>query len=148
MAYSDLIIEIKKDESFRAKPYKCSEGFLTIGYGTKLPLNTYEKTLVKDENSITEFEADGLLKYRLENAIRELNNNKGSTIKTLSERRKEVVYNMVYQLGVKGILGFKKMWLAIEAGNYALAADEMKDSRWYYQTPARAKCLINKMIEG
>jgi hypothetical protein len=35
------------------------------------------------------------------------------------------------------------MWTALEAKDYARAADEMRDSRWYYQTPKRAQKLIN-----
>jgi GH24 family phage-related lysozyme (muramidase) len=58
MSFSDLISEIKKDEGFRAKPYKCSEGFLTIGYGSKLPLNNTELASVKDPNNLTEEEAE------------------------------------------------------------------------------------------
>jgi lysozyme len=148
MAYSDLIREIKKDEGFRAKPYKNILGFWTVGYGTKLPLNHDEKELVKDETNITEFEADSLLKSRLEKAIAELNSIKGLLVNSLSESRREVIYNMCYQLGFNGILGFKKMWQTIETGNYAHASDEMKDSKWYYQTPLRAKKLIDKMIKG
>jgi lysozyme len=109
MAYSDLIRQLKKDEEFRAKPYKDILGYETIGYGTKLPLTEHEKTLVLNENNLRESEACMLFIYRLEKAMRELNN-KGSIIKTLSERRKEVICNMLYQLGVKGILNFKKMW--------------------------------------
>ncbi|MDR2341455.1 MAG: hypothetical protein LBD84_00230 [Campylobacteraceae bacterium] len=82
-------------------------------YGTKLPLNTYEKRVAKDENNITEFEADTLSKYHLKRTVTELNDNKGSVIKTLSERRREAIYNMSYQLGAKCILNFKNMRLAI-----------------------------------
>jgi hypothetical protein len=80
-----------------------------VGYDTKLPLNHDEKELVKDETNITEFEADLLLKSRLEKAMTELNFVKGSFIKSLSESRREVAYNMCYQLSVKGILGSKKI---------------------------------------
>ena len=33
---------------------------------------------------------------------------------------------------------FKKMWKALEGGNYGDASDEMLDSRWAAQTPERA----------
>jgi lysozyme len=144
---SDLIREIKKEEGFRAQKYKDTLGFETVGYGTKLPLNEIEKRLVKDPENLTEREADKLLQLRLESAMRELNEAK-PIVRILSSNRKVVIYNMLYQLGFNGILKFKKMWLAIENGDYGGAADEMKDSRWYLQTPARAKRLINKMLEG
>jgi lysozyme len=148
MNYSDLIIEIKKDEGFRAKPYKCSEGFPTIGYGTKLPLNEIEKTFVKNPDNITELEADKLLSFRLEKSIKLLESEAGHIISKLSDARKKVIYNMLYQLGIKGVLNFKKMWTALEAKDFAKAADEMKESRWFNQTPKRAGRLINRMLEG
>ncbi|MDR2099272.1 MAG: glycoside hydrolase family protein [Campylobacteraceae bacterium] len=148
MALSDLIKQIKNDEQFRARRYLDSEGYPTIGYGTKLPLSAQEIALVSDPENLTEEEADKLLFSRLSAMMKELNAVKGEVIEKLSDNRKEVIYNMLYQLGVKGLLGFKRMWLALEAGDYAKAADEMKDSKWYYQTPARAKRLIDKMLEG
>lgn len=33
-----LIEEIKQEEGFSGTVYKCTEGFDTVGYGTKLPL--------------------------------------------------------------------------------------------------------------
>jgi GH24 family phage-related lysozyme (muramidase) len=103
MAYSDLIRQLKKDDGFRAKPYKDILGFWTVGYDTKLPLNHDKKELVKNETNIIEFGADLPLKLRLEKAMAKLNSAKGSVVKTLSERRKEAIYNMIYQLGVKGL---------------------------------------------
>jgi lysozyme len=148
MAYSDLIREIKADEGFRAKVYLCSEGFPTIGYGTKLPLSDEEKGFLKDEFNITKEEADTLLKLRLEQSIRELNQLRGTIIETLSESRREVVYNMVYQMGSKRANEFYKMWKALELKDYKTAADEMKKSRWYKQTPDRVEKLMEKMRNG
>ena len=64
---------------------------------------------------------------------------------TLTQSRQEVLFNMAYQLGVNGLLKFKNMWSAIEARDYNKAADEMLDSRWYTQTPNRAKKLSDIM---
>ncbi|MDR2081594.1 MAG: hypothetical protein LBP54_06900 [Campylobacteraceae bacterium] len=55
---------------------------------------------------------------------------------------------MLYNMGTKNLLEFRRMWTALERADYAKAADEMKDNRWYYQVGDRAKRLINKMIEG
>jgi lysozyme len=148
MGYSELIREIKDDEGYRNMAYKCSEGYLTIGYGTKLPLSDVEKTLVKDSENVNEAEAELLLSFRLEKSINELKKAKGWVIDTLTPKRREVIFNMLYQLGHINLLAFKKMWVALEAGNFHKAADEMKDSKWYNQTPVRAKRLVNKMLEG
>ena len=47
--------------------------------------------------------------------------------------------NMSYQLGVTGLLGFRKTLALLEQGRWAEAADQALQSRWAQQTPARAK---------
>lgn len=46
---------------------------------------------------------------------------------------------MSFQLGLNGLLGFKKMLRALEIGDYAGAKREALDSEWAKQTPERAK---------
>jgi lysozyme len=55
---------------------------------------------------------------------------------------------MAYQMGVVGVLKFKKMLLAIKDKNYALASHEMLDSTWAIQTSNRAKELAAQMKGG
>ena len=125
-----LIEMIKKHEGFRGMPYNDSLGFPTIGYGTKLP--------------ITEEEAELLLKHRLDEKILKLSEKEPFYLE-LPEKAQEVVANMAYQMGVGGVLKFKKMWAALKEGDYKKAANEMLDSRWAKQTPNRAKELAEIM---
>lgn len=46
--------------------------------------------------------------------------------------------SMAYQLGVSGLLNFRKMLAALESGDRLQAAAEALDSRWARQTPSRA----------
>jgi lysozyme len=62
--------------------------------------------------------------------------------------RQGVILNMAYQLGVDGVLGFKKFIAAVERGDYEKASVEMLDSLWADQTPARAKRLSVQMKIG
>ena len=41
-----LIEDIKQEEGFKGTVYKCTEGFDTIGYGTRLPLSKEESELI------------------------------------------------------------------------------------------------------
>ena len=59
------ILMIKRWESFRSKPYLCSAGVATIGYGTTFYPDGRRVTL--DDRAITEVEALVLLKYMLSN---------------------------------------------------------------------------------
>ena len=55
---------------------------------------------------------------------------------------------MAYQLGVEGVMKFKKMIAALQNGDYDRAADEMADSLWAKQTPSRAQRLMTLMRIG
>ena len=124
-----LIDDIKQEEGFKGIVYKCTEGFDTIGYGTRLPLS--------------EKEAEMILEYRLNILKGKLS----SSLYMLDIDKKawDILYNMVYQMGVKGVLNFKNMIKALEAKDYKRAGDEMLDSKWAKQTPARANRLSKAM---
>ena len=124
-----LIEDIKQEEGFKGTVYKCTEGFDTIGYGTRLPLS--------------EKEAEMILEHRLNI----LKGNLSSSLDMLDIDKKawDILYNMVYQMGVKGVLNFKNMIKALENKDYKKAGDEMLDSKWAKQTPARANRLSKAM---
>ena len=124
-----LIDDIKQEEGFKGIVYKCTEGFDTIGYGTRLPLS--------------EKEAEMILEYRLNI----LKGTLSSSLYMLDIDKKawDILYNMVYQMGVKGVLNFKNMIKALEAKDYKRAGDEMLDSKWAKQTSARATRLSKAM---
>ena len=127
---SRLIESIKIHEGFSGEVYQDTLGFDTIGYGTKLPLSKSE--------------AEAILEMRLRAKITELKMRK-PIVKELSEERRQILAEMSYQLGVNGVVRFKKMWIAIEEGNYETARKEMLDSRWFNQTPSRARELADRM---
>ena len=58
---------------------------------------------------------------------------------------KEVIINMVYQIGEGGVSKFKNMWKALDSEDYGEASFQMLDSKWAKQTPARAGKLAGKM---
>ncbi len=130
MNLNRVIDSLKQEEGFDGMPYEDKLGIPTIGYGTKLPL--------------TEEEAALLLKHRLDKKILEISE-KEPFFLDLPQKAQEVIANMAYQLGVGGVLEFKKMWAALKKGDYQKAADEMLDSKWATQTPNRAKRLAEIM---
>lgn len=124
-----LIDYIKQEEGFKGVVYKCTEGFDTIGYGTKLPINEEEATL--------------LLEYRLNktraNLLSSLYNY------DLPNEVWDILLNMSYQLGVGGVLKFKKMLEALKNKDYVEASKQGMDSLWAKQTPNRAKRLMDRL---
>ena len=128
-----IIEDIKEEEGFRGIPYNDHLGYPTVGYGTRLPL--------------TEEEAELLLKHRLEKMQKELNRRIKESYGNvaLPDEVWEILDHMAYQMGVSGVMGFKKMLGAIIKGNYRLASQEGMDSRWANQTPNRARRLMDRL---
>ena len=54
---------------------------------------------------------------------------------------------MCYQMGLSGVLKFKRALAAMEIKNWEMAADEMLDSLWARQTSRRANELAD-LIRG
>ena len=142
----DAIEQIKSDEGFSAVEYICPTGHPSIGYGTKLPLTKEEKELICYKKAeITEVQAGLLLTYRLNKSINSIQKAKPA-YNTLDYARQNVIQNMMYQIGVTGVLKFQNMWKAIEAKNFCEASLHMLDSKWYReQTPKRAFRLAMEM---
>lgn len=127
-----------RHEGIRYKAYKDSEGFWTIGVGHKLP--AYTPRVMTLEEVMTQLDAD------IDEA--EAGARNFDWYYTLSGVRQAVIVEMVFQLGFYGVSKFKNMILAIIDKDFNKAADEMKDSKWYRQTPKRCDELSEIMRRG
>lgn len=125
---------IKKHEGFSGVPYKDTEGYDTIGYGTKLP--------------ITRAEAELLLRSRLDETPPEMLHALVYNYSTIDGTRRAVLRDMLYNLGYSGLLQFRKMRAAIERLDFDAAADEMLNSKWAGQVKGRATELAAMMRAG
>lgn len=130
--------ELIKEEGLSLSCYKDSLGNFTVGVGhlLKSPCET-----------ITLEYAGKLLKEDIKIAIDSLRKNV-PVFSELDNVRQYVLISMAFNLGIKRLLSFKKMLLALESKNYEVAAKEMKDSLWYRQVKGRAEKLINLMKKG
>lgn len=117
----ELVESIKESEGFKGVVYKCTEGFDTIGYGTRLPI-------MKEEAAL-------LLEYRLKAFVKELEQRE-PFVNKLPLDKQEILAEMAYQMSVGGLMKFKGMWKALKAFDYVTASEEMLDSLWYRQMHA------------
>lgn len=147
---------IKHWEGLRSKPYRCSSGKLTIGYGRNIqdnpltaeeyrkifPLYTISEAMKLIYNGINEHQADLLLQTEIQKNRRLLMQNKWYC--ELSYNRKLVMQDMCYNLGYAGLKAFRKMIKAIKKEDYQLAADEIINSKYYNQVGKRAEsnCFV------
>ena len=122
-------------EGLRTKPYLDTVGKLTIGYGRNL-----------DDVGITPEEAKQMLRNDISEAIKQLETL--TVFSKLDEVRRAVLIDMTFNLGFAGVLKFKKMWQAVESGNFDKAADEMLNSKWAAQVGRRAMRLSDMMRSG
>lgn len=135
MITDSLIGRVKLHEGKRNFPYRCTAGKLTIGYGRNL-----------EDVGITDEEAEYLLMHDLEKAEKEAS--KLDCYKKLNQGRKDILIEMVFNLGYPRLCGFKKMIQALDRGDYDKAADEMLDSKWARDVGERAKTLAYFMRIG
>ena len=126
---------LKRDESLRLKPYTDSTGHLTIGWGYNL------------DNGIPREIADRLLDIKLNEAVADVASYLPWSL-ALAEPRRDVLANMTYNLGIHGLLGFRRALAAMQAGDFETASAEMLDSQWAQQVGPRAHRLAAQMRTG
>ena len=131
MALTDLVAaDLRSDEGWRESVYQDHLGFWTIGYGFLVD--------ARKQGRIPKEVADYWLAHEIDRVDTRLSNAL-PWYESAPEPIQRALMNMGYQLGVSGLLRFRRTLSLIEAGKYEDAADEALRSRWADQTPNRAK---------
>ena len=136
--------EIEADEGCKYETYRCSEGYPTAGIGHLLTEwdEEYSEpigTAVSEEQVQKWFEKD------VQTAINDCQDI-FNDFDSLPEDIQHVLINMAFQLGGPRLSKFKRMIAAVEVEDYREMSLEMKDSRWFKQTPNRAQRLIDRVV--
>ncbi len=144
----NLIEQLKEHEGFRGSYYLCTAKKKTIGYGRNVDDNPLPDYLCRDfdKEPMTEDEAEELLIDDVNKVATQLA--KKYPIKHLSTARQAVLINMAFNLGVNGLMEFKKMLQAIKDKDYYEAAIQMLDSKWARQVGSRSDDLAEQMLTG
>jgi len=131
-----LYEQLTRDEGMRARMYLDSEGVPTIGIGHNLRDRPISERAIQIifEDDLADTEADVRMRIPV--------------FATLSEARRGVLLNMAFNLGIGGLLEFRKMLEALRIQDWDRAATEMLDSKWASQVGARATRLAEQMITG
>ena len=122
---------------YRLKPYKCSAGKLTIGYGHNL-----------DDLGITEEIADFMLEFDIESAKNDLHKVFGPRVNMFSYNRQNALIDMMFNLGINRFKGFRKMIAAIKVDDWKEASRQALDSKWSKQVKSRAIRDSILILEG
>lgn len=142
---------VKRWEGFSSKPYRCPAGKLTIGYGRNIqdnpitseelrqifPIFMNSEAYKKLYEGITEAQAEILLVSELRRTQQQLY--MLDWYYNLSDLRQMVIQDMAYNLGLNGLLRFRKMIKKLRREEWTEAAFELKSSKYYNQVGKRAE---------
>ena len=129
--FLECLVQIKKDEGFRAHAYVCPAGALTIGFGRNVDED-------RGGPGITEAEAAVMLS----NDITACDDDLRSLFPawdTMSPRRRATLVNLRFQLGPHRFRGFKNMVACVNHGDWSGAARELRDSTMYRDRGTHAR---------
>lgn len=134
-----LIAQLKRHEGLRLHAYQDHLGFWTIGYGRLID--------ERRGGGISEAEAELLLRNDVKRVQADIER-RLPWVRGLSDARQQALCNMGFQLGVSGLLGFRRMLDALKRGRFHLASQEALNSRWARQTPSRAEEVADMIRDG
>ena len=148
---NELIQRFVLHEGCELKPYHCLAGYLSIGIGRNLetnPLTSEEQKVVGNwQCGITKDAAFFLLKNDIARAKKECES-KIPFWQQLDQERQYALLDMTFNLGIKGVLKFKKMLAAMGCGDWEKAAEECLNSKYAAQTGQRAKRIAETIRTG
>ena len=125
---------IVKHEGHEPRVYKCSNGFDTIGYGFAIKDLWFDKEI-----------CDFILDKKIKGILGRISADEDDWDTWFWDKPqgvKEVLVNMIYQMGFSGVRKFKKTIKYIREDKLLLAGEEMLDSKWARSdSPNRAKEL-------
>lgn len=133
-----LLADLRRDEGWRPFVYKDHLGFDTIGYGFLVDPRKGVGLPQEIGNQWLEFALETRWNQLLARA---------PWILEQPEDVQRALGNMVYQLGVDGLLAFVNTLALIKQGDRTLAANEALKSKWATQTPERAN-RVARLIRG
>jgi lysozyme len=131
-----MVRQLRLHEGERLKPYRCTAGKLTIGVGRNLE----DRGITRDESAMLLSNDIGAMEAEVLRAL--------PWVTQLNEVRQRVLIDMAFNMGIVGLLNFKRTLATIQAGDYQQAATMMLDSKWAKQVGQRAERLARMMATG
>jgi lysozyme len=134
---SELVDSLIDHEGLVLHQYVDSEGYATIGVGRLIDPEKGGK--------ITKDEAIYLLHNDIDECAKSLDNSL-SWWRAVPAKAQMALMHMRFQLGMTGLLKFKKTLALLKENRFKEAAIEARNSRWAKQTARRAK-YVTGLIE-
>lgn len=130
---SNLREMLKRHEGYSSMPYKCPAGKRTIGWGHNIDARPLPKDIegyLAANSYILPEHAERLLSDDIRMATQDCQRI-FLGFDTFSDRRKEALIDMIFNMGAAGVGKFKKMIKAIGNGDWNEAAHQVNDSEYW-----------------
>ncbi len=114
------------EEGLKLTPYKCTANKLTIGVGRNI-----------EDRGISNETAMQMLDEDIDIMVNELRQNL-SWFDKQNDAIQGVLIDLCFNMGISRLLMFVQTLKLIEQGQYAMAADELLDSKYAAMLPARS----------
>lgn len=124
---SDLAAQLRVDEGVRSKPYRDTEGYLTIGCGHNL-----------DAEGLCHDAIEAQLQFDIRTKAVEPLDKFIPAWKTYPESVQLALGNLMFNMGPKTLLGFHQTLSLIEKGHYREAAAQLLRTKYAKQVGQRA----------
>lgn len=135
----DLKQQLIREEGAESCAYQDSLGYWTIGVGRLIDSRKGGGL----SNEEIDFLLENDIKRNYEAVLAAL-----PWMSKLNDARQAVLIGMAFQMGLKGLLQFKRTLGSVEDGQFAEAAEEILESKWAQQTPKRAYRMALQMETG
>lgn len=129
----ELVKQLKIDEGYHAKAFWDNKQY-TNGFGTKA---------LSETEFITIKEAEKRLRIQAEKSLDDVIRNFDFV---LDQKIILALANMRFNLGLKGLLSFQKMIIALKNYDYPRAGFEAFNSKWYKQVGGREVITFKDFI--
>ena len=137
--------QLKIDEGVVHEVYLDHLGLPTVGIG-HLILESDPEHGAEVGTPVSNARCEELFQKDLDTAISECVALYGPDVwEAFPEEVKEILVNMLFNMGRPRLSQFKKMNAALEMGDWKTASVEGRDSRWYNQVGNRANRLMSRL---
>ena len=134
-----LKAQLIQHEGVRYAAYQDSLGYWTIGVGRLID--------ARMGGGLSHTEVLFLLDNDIDRCIRDLDD-RFAWFEGLDAIRQRALVDLRFNLGQQGLLGFAKFIAAMGRGDFAAAARELEQSKWYRQVGTRGPILVEMVRTG
>lgn len=125
-----------RHEGLKLKPYKDTQGILTVGVGRNIEQVgiSFDEAMMLLENDISTVTAYADKTF--------------PWFPALNQARQAVLLDMIFNMGIGKVVGFKRFLAAMQASDWPAAKVEMLNSDWAVEVGERADELADMITTG